>query len=157
VQTNNWSTFEEVARFILSDLASEFGLGRVEGKQVVPGSTGTSWELDAKGVCIDGDGIVLIECRRYPSSRIKQKDMASIAFQISDIGAAGGITVSPLPPQRGAKIIAAQNKITHVELSPSCTSTDYIVSFLGNIFIKFTEKIQIGAFFDAEAISKKDK
>lgn len=155
--TKNWSTFEQVARFILSDLASEFGLGRVEGKQVVSGSTGTSWEIDAKGVCIDGEGIVLIECRRYTTSRIKQKDMASIAFQISDIGAVGGITVSPLPPQRGAKIIAAQKNITHVELSPNCTNTDYIVSFLGKIFIKFTEHIQIGDFYDVEIISKKNE
>lgn len=155
--TKSWKTYEEVAQFILGELADHFELGRVEGMQSLSGSTGTDWQLDAKGVSVNGEGIVLIECRRYTNSRIKQKDMASIAFQINDIGAIGGITVSPLPPQRGAAIIAAQNKIVHMELSPSCTTTNYIVGFMGNVFAKTTDAIQAVDFCELEIISLKDE
>ena len=45
----HWREYERVATYLLSKLASEFGLRRVEGKQrLVGGATGTEWEVDAK-------------------------------------------------------------------------------------------------------------
>ncbi len=48
-----WKTYEEVAQFLLNRVADQFGVGRFEGKQVMPGESGTTWEIDAKG-CNDG-------------------------------------------------------------------------------------------------------
>lgn len=55
-----WESYEQVALFLLNKLATHFGLGHVEGKQLVPGASGTSWEIDAKGVRADGSGFVII-------------------------------------------------------------------------------------------------
>jgi hypothetical protein len=129
-----WETYEEVARYLLAQMASHFGLGRVEGKQVLLGKSGTEWEIDAKGISIDRKGFVVIECRRQPKSRIKQSAMAALAYEIKDVGASGGITVSPLNPQTGAKRIAAQDNIQHVRLTPESTTTNYILQFLTRAF-----------------------
>ena len=41
----------------------------MEGKQHVYGSRSlTNWEIDGKGVQVDGQGFVIIECRRYTAS-----------------------------------------------------------------------------------------
>lgn len=145
-----WRRYEELAKFILKELAEEFDLGEVEGKQVTPGESGTSWEIDAKGIRVGDSGIVLIECRRYLTSRIKQEQMAAIAYRIKDIGAVSGITVSPLEPQEGAKILAAHENITHVVLDPQSTTENYFVGFLNKVFVKTTEALGIGDFSHLE-------
>jgi hypothetical protein len=127
-----WETFEEVAAYLLDQCAAEFGLDRVEGKQSVPGSrSGTDWEIDAKGV-VAGDGnFMIIECRRYTTSRQSQEKLAGLAYRIRDTGAIGGILVSPLGFQEGAKKVAAAENIFEVTLSPDSTPTDFVIGFLG--------------------------
>jgi hypothetical protein len=84
-----WRTYEEAAQFLLERFASHFGLGRVEGKQLVPGAPGTNWEIDAKGINVDREGIVLIECRRRTKSNLSQGQLGELAFRIIDTGAQG--------------------------------------------------------------------
>jgi hypothetical protein len=57
-----WRTYEEVAQYLLNEFAAHFGLGHVEGKQVVPGQSGADWEIDAKGVAVNGE----VRDRRMP-------------------------------------------------------------------------------------------
>jgi len=145
-----WRSYEELAQHIIKELAAEFGLDDVEGKQTLPGASGTNWEIDAKGIRSGDSGVILIECRCYPNSRIKQEQMAAIAYRIGDIGAAGGITVSPLEPQEGARILAEHENITHMVLDPSSTPENYFVKFLNKAFAKVTETIAIGDFYELE-------
>ena len=43
--------YEQVTAFLLNEFAAHFGLGRVEGKQIIHGSrSGTNWEIDGKGI-----------------------------------------------------------------------------------------------------------
>src|SRR5262249_57373791 len=125
-----WRTYEEVARYLLGRFASYFGLGHVEGKQLVPGASGTDWEIEAKGVKIGGEGIVVIECRRHTKSKLSQEQLGGLAFRIKNIGAQGGIIVSPLGLQKGAKFVAAHEDITHVILHAESTTTEYLMKFL---------------------------
>lgn len=97
-----WLTYEQVAAEILDRIKEELGLSAVEGKQSTPGSSGTDWELDAKGIKDNSGTFVVIECRRHTKSRIKQAAVASLAWCIQDTGAAGGVIVSPLGLQEGA-------------------------------------------------------
>ncbi len=133
--SKEWRTYEEVAEYLLEQFASHFGLGHVEGKQVVPEASGTSWEIDAKGIKADGGGIVLIECRRHTRSKLSQEQLSGLAFRIIDTGAQGGITVSPLDLQKGAKLVAANANIVHVILDPKSTTTEYVMKFLNNVFV----------------------
>jgi hypothetical protein len=48
-----WQSYEQVGQFLLEQFARHFGLGRVEGKQLVRGASGTNWEIDAKAVKAD--------------------------------------------------------------------------------------------------------
>jgi hypothetical protein len=132
-----WRTYEQVAQHLLEQFASYFGLGRVEGKQLLPGASGTNWEIEAKGIKIDDEGIVVIECRRYTKSKLSQKQLGGLAFRIKDTGAQGGIIVSPLELQKGAKLIAAHENITHVTLAPESTTTEYVMKFLNKISVGF--------------------
>ena len=43
--------------------------------------------------------------------------------------------MSPLPLQKGAKIVAEYSNIAHVILSPSSTISDYLMQFLNQVFI----------------------
>jgi hypothetical protein len=126
--------YEEVARFLLDQMAEKFGLDRVEGKQAVPGKS-TAWEIDAKGVVAGSEGFVIVECRRYTNSRLNQEKLAGLAFKITDTGANGGITVSPLDLQEGAKRVAAHSNVVHVMLDPHSTTLSYIMRFLNQGFI----------------------
>lgn len=52
-----WQTYEEVTRYLLQEFAAQFGLGTVEGKQLVPGASGTDWKIAAKAFSVAGDGL----------------------------------------------------------------------------------------------------
>ena len=80
-EPTTWESYEEVARYLLEKMGDALGLGleRVEGKQKLVGESGTTWEIDGKGVRADDGAIVVIECRRYTTSKLKQEDMAGLA------------------------------------------------------------------------------
>ena len=138
-----WETYEDVARYLLNEFAQHFGLGHVEGKQLVSGASGTDWEIEAKAVLADGSGFLIVECRRYTSSRLKQKDMGALAFTISDVGANGAIVVSPLDLQKGARIVAAHAGVVHVILRPDSTTTDYLLRYLNRVFAGISDTFGI--------------
>jgi hypothetical protein len=147
-----WRTYEEAAQYLLEQFASYFGLGRVEGKQLVPGASGTSWEIDGKGIKIGGEGIVLIECRRHTKSKLSQEQLGGLAFRIKDTGAKGGIAVSPLGMQKGAKLVAAHANITHMILDPESTTTEYVMKFLNKIFVGHRAELKFKSGLQADRI-----
>lgn len=140
---NRWKTYEEVAADLLGQLAKHFGVGRFEGKQVVPGASGTEWELDAKGIGENGSRIVVVECKRHTKARVSQAIIAGLAFTIQDMAAHGGIIVSPLGLQAGAKKVAASASIVEVTLTPESTTTDYVIQFLNSIHVGRSDTMRI--------------
>jgi hypothetical protein len=136
-QDGDWKRYESAAAIILNELAAHFGLNRVEGKQSIHGlRSGTEWEIDAKGWSEGTETFVIIECRRYPTSKVKQEQLGAIAYRISDTGAVGGIIVSPLGLQEGAERIAKAENITSVKLSADATPEQFAVEFLGNAIVR---------------------
>ncbi len=150
--TIRWKSYEEVAQYLLNQFAESFGLGAVEGKQVISGKSGTNWEIDAKGIKIDGEGFLIIECRRYTKSRLSQESIGAIAYRIKDTGAEGGIVVTPLEFQKGAKKVAKHEGIHHVILDPNSTTTDYMLKFLNNIFIGVSDTVTVTDSFHIQVI-----
>ncbi len=72
-QPTTWRSYEEVAQYLLSQFAEHFRLGHVEGKQIVAGASGTSWEIDAKGIRRDDEGFVIVECKRYTKQHCRKE------------------------------------------------------------------------------------
>lgn len=138
-----WESYEDVATYLLDVFAKNFGLGRVEGKQLVPGASGTQWEIDAKGYSEDGSTFVIVECKRYTKSKVPQEVVAGLAFRISDTGANGGIIVTPLGFQEGAKKVAAHTGIHTVCLTQDSTRTDYVLQFLNKFCVGLSETVHI--------------
>ncbi len=139
-----FETYEQVAQHLLNCFASEFGLSCVEGKPQVKGEqSGVKWTIDAKGIRIGADGFVTVECRRYTSSRLKQEHLAAIAFRIADTGAKGGIVVSPLELQRGARKLAQAKGITEVRLNSGCNCQEFVLSFLNKVMIGVCDSVAI--------------
>lgn len=128
--TKTWRSYEEVATFLLNHFAKEFGLDRVEGKQDVVGNRSkTTWEIDAKGVRNADGAFMLIECRRYTTSRQSQEKVGGLAYRIIDTGAIGGIIVSPLGLQEGAEKVAAAENIVEVRLDEDSTPEHFVIHF----------------------------
>lgn len=135
-----WRNYEEVATYILDRNAKEFGLQRVEGKQSVTGQrSGTCWEIDAKGIKKDDEGFIIVECRRYTTSKQNQMNMGALAYQIIDMGASGGIIVSPLGLQAGAQKVACAEQILEVELDANSTPTEFAMRFLNKLMVGLTD------------------
>jgi hypothetical protein len=133
----DWKRYQTTATIILNEVATHFGLRRVEGQQSIPGlRSGTEWELDAKGCTEGNETFVIIECRRYTTSKLKQEQLGALAYRISDTGAVGGIIVSPLGLQEGAERIAKAENITSVKLSADATPEQFAVEFLGNAIVR---------------------
>lgn len=132
----NWKSYEDLATYLLRQWAEEFGLERVErGGKIVGLRSGTEYSLDAKGFKKDGEGFIIIECRRYLKSKQKQEQMGGLAYRIIDSGAAGGIIISPLGLQDGAKLIANAENIQEVKLGPESTTTDHVITFLNKTLL----------------------
>lgn len=138
-----WQSYEEVAQYLLNQFAKHFQLGYVEGKQIVPGESGTEWEIDAIGVRDQEEAFLIVECRRYTKSRLNQESMAALSFRIQDTGAQGGLVVSPLELQSGAKKVAEFANIQHVTLDPKSTTSDYIMKFLNQIFVGVSDTVSV--------------
>lgn len=134
-QGKAWRDYEDASVYILDQIASHLGLDleRVEGKQHVYGST--DWEIDGKGVKLGDEGFIIIEARRHPKAKQNQEQVGGLAFRISDTGASGGIYVSPLGFQEGAKKVAAATCIHEVKLGPNSTRTEYVLRFLNRVFV----------------------
>lgn len=129
-----WERYEILATQLLNSIASEFDVDWFEGKQSVPGSSGTAWEIDAKGVVEDGEGFIVVECRKT-KSRQSQAKVGALAFTLIDTGASAGILVSPMPLQRGAQKIAKASRIHHVQLDANSTSREFVMKFLDKLFM----------------------
>ena len=134
----HWRTYEEVAAEILDRLRAEIGLLSVQGKQSAHGCSGTMWEFDAKGIKDGPNAFVIVECRRYKTSRIKQAAVAALAWIIQDTGAVGGLLVSPMGLQEGAAKVAASANILSVTLNADATPQQFVLAFLGNLFVGLT-------------------
>jgi hypothetical protein len=131
-----WKSYEEVAAYLLEQNAHEFGLTGVEGKQKIPGRrSGTCYEIDAKGIRDGNEGFVIIECRRYTTSKQNQENLGGLAYRIIDTGAVGGIIVSPLGIQEGAAKIATSENIVNVQLDANCTPSEFTMKFLNRLTI----------------------
>jgi hypothetical protein len=153
-QSQAWETYEQVAIYIMNQIAEHLGMGRVEGKQHVYGSrSGTDWEIDGKGVKVGDEGFVIIEARRYPKSPQKQEQVAALAYRIMDTRASGGILVSPLGFQEGAKKVAAAENIQELFMGPESTRTSYVVKFLNHIFVGIS--LTVTPTFTAVAIVRR--
>lgn len=132
-KVEDWEAYERAAREIIERFKHEFGFASVEGKQEIPGlDSGTSWEIDAKGICEDGTSYVLIECRRYGKKQ-NQEQLAALAFRIQDTGSSGGIIVSTLGLQAGADKIAKAGNIIDVRLHKDSTPETFMIEFLGRV------------------------
>ena len=106
----DWQRYEKTAHYLLNQFATVFGLGKVEGKQIVPGKSGTPWEIDAKAVKLDGQAFLVVECRLRNAS-IDQGQVGLLAYTIHDTGAEGGILLTPVEFQRGACRLAEYENI----------------------------------------------
>lgn len=93
------------------------GLERVEGKQKLIGKSGMTWTVDGKGVKTEDGAVVVIECRRYTTSKLKPEAIGGFACRIGDVGAVGGIVVMPIGVQEGGE------KLAKYEASRLFTST----------------------------------
>ena len=133
--------YEEVVPELLRMIADRFGVTHFEGKQKIPGKL-TDWRIDAKGAKDGTDIFLIVECRRYTKKRQSQGQIAELDFRIRDTGASGGIVVSPLGLQKGAKRIARAKNIHSVTLTPDSTLSDYFMEFLGDIWVGRTERLQ---------------
>jgi hypothetical protein len=150
-----WESYEQVGTYLLNRFAAEFGLDCVEAKQEVPGQrSGTAWEIDAKGVRQGNDGFVIVEFRRYTTSRQSQDKMGGLAYRIIDTGARGGIIVSPLGLQKGAEKIAAAENVVNVILNENCNRYEYMMRFLNNLMIGVQDTISVK---DSATIEVRDK
>jgi len=142
-EPKEWENYELVARHLLEEFADHFGLGRVEGKQLVSGESGANWEIDAKAFQTESETFLVVECRRYSTQRLKQEDVAALAYKIVDTRGAGGILVTPLPLQEGAAKVAEATNIAHVILRPDSTTTDYFMRHMNWVFVGVAEKYPI--------------
>lgn len=127
-----WERYEDAARQVLRDLHDVLGLHSVGDKTTVQG-TSTDWEVDILA-SKSGGGLVIVEVKRWPSKRINKATVGSLAFQVSDMGAVTGITVSPLPLQSGAKEVSDSQGFNHLQLTADSSSVRYLAEFMGRMF-----------------------
>ena len=152
-----WLLYQVAARSILEEIGKALGIATVEGKQVVDGKSGTEWEIDARAFQEDSTNFLVVEVRRYTTSSLKQEHIAALAYRIGDVGAVGGIVVSPLPLQSGAVLVAKAAGIEHVRLTPESTASDYLAEYMGRSFIgaSILSTVTATDFMDAEVIGPK--
>ena len=68
--------------------------------------------------------------------RIEQEEAGGLAFRIMDTGAVGGLFVTPIGLQEGARKVAAATNIRLVRLNADATPQQFVLEFLGNLFVR---------------------
>lgn len=150
---SGWKSYEEIAAYLLNQLAKELGLSHVEGKQTIEGQrSGTRWTIDAKGVGKGNEGFIIVECRRYTKSKQNQEKIAALAYRIQDTGAQGGILVSPMGLQTGAEKVAQAESIISVELDVNCTPEEFSMRFLNKVMVGIRVGVMLSDRYGAEVI-----
>jgi hypothetical protein len=152
---STWQNYEQVARHILTEFRQHFGLDAIEPKQDVPGQSGTGHEIDAKGVMSNGEGFLVIECRKR-NAKPNKEDLCALAYRIIDTGAAGGIIVSTVPLQSGAAKIAQASGTISVILNTSATAEEFCVQFFDKGFARMADTIGVGTL-EAAKVAKFDE
>ena len=143
-----WKNYEDVAIALLRQWAEEFGFEKVEqGGRIRGVRSGTDYSLDGRAFMKGEEGFLIIECRRYCTTRQKQEQIGGLAYRIIDTGASGGLLVSPLGLQEGAKLVASAESIQSVHLDPNSTTIDHILRWMKKTFI--TKSMPIGPLFGA--------
>jgi len=130
-----WEIYEQVAGQLLEKLSTALGLEleRVEGKQTLPGESGTEWEIDRVGITKGGGKVVAIECRRYPNDTINQAAIAAMAYTMRDVGAKSGIVVTPKGVELGGRTVAEFEGIVIVLLNADATTTDFLLETMDKL------------------------
>lgn len=150
-----WLTYEKVCQHLLNSIAEDLGLSSVSGKVKMIGDAGTYWEIDAIGYKDDNSSrFVLIEIRRNEKSRQSQEKIAAFAYRIKDLGAEGGIIVSHLGLQSGAKMIAKKEGIVEIKLNKDSTWEEFTIEFLNKLFIGLKFSADSNLSFDVELVRK---
>jgi hypothetical protein len=149
-----WRSYEEVSQYLLNQFAEHFGLERVEEKQKIIGlRSGRKIEIDGRGVKHGKEGLIVVECKEY-GRPVEAEKLEALAYRISDAGADGGIVVSTMDLQAGAKKIADGEGIVHVRLNADATEDSYILRFLNQMMIGLHD--DLGITDEASADLKKD-
>lgn len=78
---------------------------------------------------------MIVECKRYTTSRIEQETVAGLAWRIQDTGAEGALLVSPLGLQEGAQKVAAAANVVAIVLNADATPQQFVLSFLDRLFV----------------------
>jgi hypothetical protein len=87
---------------------------------------------------------VIVECRRYTTSKQNQEKVGALAYQIIDTGADGGIHMSPLGLQEGAERVAGAENIIGGRLNEDCNRYEFVLGFLNKIMLGVLDPISIG-------------
>jgi hypothetical protein len=143
-KNQEWQNYEQVAVYVCEQIKDRLGLKKVEGKQEIIGvQSGMKWTVDGKGICEGNEGFLFIEVRRQLTSGQKPEQLGGLAYRIRDTGASGGIMVSPLPIQEGAKKIAEAEKIYEITLHENSTCESFIAKFLNDLMVGARDNIHV--------------
>jgi Restriction endonuclease len=141
VADEQWRKYEEVAQYLLDQFADQLGLERVEAKQKIVGLiSGRQIEIDGKGVRQGNTGFVVVECKKF-KDRVEAEKLEALAFRIQDVGADGGIIVTTLALQSGARKIAESQNIVTVRMSQDSTIENYVMRFFSQLMAGVSETL----------------
>jgi len=125
----------------------------MECKQNVVGTrSGTSWQIDAKGVRAADGGFMIVECKRWIKNKHPQDTVGCLAYRIIDTGAIGGIVVSPLGLQEGGQKVAAAENIFEVHMDENSTRNCFVIHFLRKFMVGCTHYLSISDYASAEVV-----
>lgn len=134
--TKKWENYEQVAGQLLRDIKDRLSLSRIEPKQKRTGDA-TDWEVDVVAYEAHTEKLILVECKLL-SYRVDQRTMGSFAYSIKDSGAKGGIFVTTIGFQTGARKIANKEKIAQIILRGDSDVDNYVAELMNHIVIKIT-------------------
>ncbi|OBQ17652.1 MAG: hypothetical protein AN488_18305 [Anabaena sp. WA113] len=137
-----WETYEEVTRQLLQDIKYYLGISHVESKQKIQGQSGTKWEVDVIAYDNNTGKTILVECKNWKST-VSQETLGGFGYRIKNTDSEGGIIVTRIGLQKGAKKVAEYEKITVITLTIGITDydDDYIAKLSNQIFIKLSDTI----------------
>lgn len=150
-QKTTWRDYQSLARYVLEEIREELGLSEVEGAQAIPGlHSGTSWNIDAKGVRESDGATIIVEARRFSEEHQSQEKLAALAYRIFDTRSGGAIVVNPHDFQKGAQLIAQANNVVNVKLDMYSTPDDFVVEFFNKLYMRVTDRMKFGDSFDVQ-------
>lgn len=108
--------------------------------------SGTTWEIECKGVRFGSETLFFIECRRYTTSLLDQESLGGLTYRIRDSGAAVASSFRHWGFKKVPRRSRRQKTSSPLKLNPDSRPELYVARYLDQLRTGIQDRLWLSDF-----------